>query len=289
MRLSCLSATWLAQALITAVWSFMSQEKTILITNDDGIRSLGLLAAANALSDLGRLIIVAPSVQKSGVGRSLSLFEPIRVSSAKVERHEAYAVAGTPTDAVLIAEYAILKRKPDLLVAGINVGENLSTESVMTSGTLGAALTGASQDIPAIAISLQAHRAHVFEARSEVDFGLAADAGRTLAAHTLARGLPAKVDVLNVNVPMGVAVARYKTTRLQRNVFDIRIIERLDPRGNAYFWIGSDFKNSQQPDTDVYALNNGFVSVTPLTLDNTAATDERSLQEWLKAVDHEPR
>lgn len=289
MRLSCLSATWLAQALITAVRSFMSQEKTILITNDDGIRSLGLLAAANALSDLGRLIIVAPSVQKSGVGRSLSLFEPIRVSSAKVERHEAYAVAGTPTDAVLIAEYAILKRKPDLLVAGINVGENLSTESVMTSGTLGAALTGASQDIPAIAISLQAHRAHVFEARSEVDFGLAADAGRTLAAHTLARGLPAKVDVLNVNVPMGIAVARYKTTRLQRNVFDIRIIERLDPRGNAYFWIGSDFKNSQQPDTDVYALNNGFVSVTPLTLDNTAATDERLLQEWLEAVDDGPR
>jgi 5'-nucleotidase len=284
-----LSATWRVQALIAAVWSFMSQEKTILITNDDGIRSLGLLAAANALSDLGRLIIVAPSVQKSGVGRSLSLFEPIRVSSAKVEGYEAYAVAGTPTDAVLIAEYAILKRKPDLLVAGINVGENLSTESVMTSGTLGAALTGASQDIPAIAISLQAHRAHVFEARSEVDFGLAADAGRTLAAHTLARGLPAKVDVLNVNVPMGVAVTRYKTTRLQRNVFDIRIIERLDPRGNAYFWIGSDFKNSQQPDTDVYALNNGFVSVTPLTLDNTAATDERSLQEWLKAVDDEPR
>jgi len=87
----------------------------------------------------------------------------------------------------------------------------------------------------------------------------------------------------------GATVARYKTTRLQRNVFDIRIIERLDPRGNAYFWIGSDFKNSQQPDTDVYALNNGFVSVTPLTLDNTAATDKRSLEEWLKGFDDGPR
>ena len=172
----------------------MSQEKTILITNDDGIRSLGLVAAANALSDLGRLIIVAPSVQKSGVGRSLSLFEPIRVSSAKVEGHEAYAVAGTPTDAVLIAEYAILKRKPDLLVAGINVGENLSTESVMTSGTLGAALTGASQDIPAIAISLQAHRAHVFEARSEVDFTLLINDMETFAPHYF-RALLAKVRV----------------------------------------------------------------------------------------------
>jgi len=185
---------------------------------------------------------------------------------------------------VLIAEYAILKRKPDLLVAGINVGENLSTESVMTSGTLGAALTGASQDVPSIAVSLQAHRAHVFEARSEVDFSLAADVARTLCAHAIAHGLPANADVLNVNVPMGVDLARYKTTRLQRNVFDIRIIERLDPRGNAYFWIGSDFKNSTQPDTDAYALSNGFVSVTPLTLDNTAVTDERALQEWLAAL-----
>jgi 5'-nucleotidase len=263
----------------------MTQEKTILITNDDGIRSYGLIAVANALKDLGRLVIVAPSVQKSGVGRSLSLFEPIRVSGARVEGHEAYAVAGTPTDAVLIAEYAILKQKPDLLVSGINVGENLSTESVMTSGTLGAALTGASQDIPALAISLQAHRAHVFESRAEVDFGLAANVVRALGSHVLKHGMPEKVDVLNVNVPTDVSDARYKVTRLQRNVFDIRIIERLDPRGNAYFWIGSDLKKSQQTDSDVYALNNGFVSVTPLTLDSTAVAEESTLQEWLKPLE----
>ena len=263
----------------------MAQEKTILITNDDGIRSYGLVALANALKDLGRLVIVAPSVQKSGVGRSLSLFEPIRVSSARVEGHEAYAVAGTPTDAVLIAEYAILKRKPDLLVSGINVGENLSTESVMTSGTVGAALTGASQNIPALAVSLQAHRAHVFESRTEVDFGLAADVARTLAINILASGMPEKVDVLNVNVPMGVDDPQFKVTRLQRNVFDIRLIERLDPRGNAYFWIGSDLQKRQQPESDVYAVNNGFISVTPLTLDNTAAVQESTLQKWLKALD----
>jgi 5'-nucleotidase len=263
----------------------MTEEKTILITNDDGIRAYGLVAVANTLKDLGRLVIVAPSVQKSGVGRSLSLFEPIRVSSARIEGHEAYAVAGTPTDAVLIAEYAILKQKPDLLVSGINVGENLSTESVMTSGTLGAALTGASQDIPALAISLQAHRAHVFESRTEVDFGLAANVARALAIHILKHGMPEKVDVLNVNVPMDVSDLRYKVTRLQRNVFDIRIIERLDPRGNAYFWIGSDLKKSQQTDSDVYALNNGFISVTPLTLDSTAVAEQTTLQKWLKALE----
>jgi 5'/3'-nucleotidase len=263
----------------------MTQEKTILVTNDDGIRSYGLVAVANALKDLGKLVIVAPSVQRSGVGRSLSLFEPIRVSGAKVEGHEAYAVAGTPTDAVLIAEYAILKQKPDLLVSGINVGENLSTESVMTSGTLGAALTGASQDIPAVAVSLQAHRAHIFESRTEVDFGVAANVAKTLASHVLKRGMPEKVDVLNVNVPMDVSTLRYKVTRLQRNVFDIRIIERLDPRGNAYFWIGSDLKKSHQIDSDVYALNNGFVSITPLTLDSTAVAEEGTLKKWLKALD----
>lgn len=263
----------------------MTQEKTILITNDDGIRSYGLIALANALKDLGRLVIVAPSVQKSGVGRSLSLFEPIRVSGARVEGHEAYAVAGTPTDAVLIAEYAILKKKPDLLVSGINVGENLSTESVMTSGTLGAALTGASQDIPSLAISLQAHHAHVFESRIKVDFDLAANVARVLASHVLNYGMPEKVDVLNVNVPMDVYDARYKVTRLQRNVFDIRIIERLDPRGNAYFWVGSDLKKSQQTDSDVYALNNGFVSVTPLTLDSTAVAERDTLQKWLKSIE----
>jgi 5'-nucleotidase len=84
---------------------------------------------------------------------------------------------------------------------------------------------------------------------------------------------------------MDVSEARFKVTRLQRNVFDIRIIERLDPRGNAYFWIGSDLKKSQQTDSDVYALNNGFVSVTPLTLDNTAVADQNNLQKWLKALD----
>ena len=164
-------------------------------------------------------------------------------------------------------------------------GRTSGTESVMTSGTLGAALTGASQDIPSLAISLQAHRAHVFESRIKVDFDLAANVARVMASHVLNYGMPEKVDVLNVNVPMDVNDARYKVTRLQRNVFDIRIIERLDPRGNVYFWIGSDLRKSKQTDSDVYALNNGFVSVTPLTLDSTAVAERDTLQKWLKSLD----
>ena len=262
----------------------MSSEKTILIINDDGIRSRGLVQTARALSDLGRIVLVAPLVQKSGVGRSLSLFEPIRVSRATIDEYEAYAVAGTPTDAVLLAEYAILHKKADLLVSGINVGENLSTESIMTSGTVGAALTGASQGIPSMAVSLQAHHGDVFEPRTEIDFSVAADVTRAIADHIVTHGMPPNVDVLNLNVPMGVVQPEYQVTRLERNVFDIRIIERFDPRGNAYFWIGSDFKQSETPGTDVYALNNGRISVTPLTLDNTARSSETLLNKWLHAL-----
>jgi 5'-nucleotidase len=258
------------------------RERVIVITNDDGIHSVGIAAAADAVCNLGKVIIVAPSTQKSGVGRSLSLFEPIRVSKARVNNHEAYAIGGTPTDAVLIAEYAILKRKPDLLISGINIGENVSTESVMTSGTVGAALEGASQKIPSIAVSVQARDIDIFEPRAEIEFTLAKTVLRTVSAHVLMNGMPKKVDVLNINIPMNKGEANYKTTKLARNVFDIRILERFDPRGYAYFWIDSDFLTNHDTDTDVYALKQGFVSVTPISIDNTADVDREELMKWLK-------
>ncbi len=261
-----------------------SDDTTILIVNDDGIHARGLERAARALQDLGQIVLVAPLVQKSGVGRSVSLFEPIRVSRVTIGDYEAYAVAGTPTDAVLLAEYAILHKKADVLVSGINVGENLSTESVMTSGTVGAALTGASQGIPSVAVSLQAHHVDVFEPQNEIDFNLAADVTRAMVSHILQHGMPRHVDVLNVNVPMGVSKPEYEVTRLERNVFDIRVIERLDPRGNAYFWIGSDFKQSEAPGTDMFALTGGHISVTPLTLDNTAQVSETRVSTWLHSL-----
>lgn len=267
----------------------MTREKLIVITNDDGVHSVGIAAAAEAVCTLGRVIIVAPSTQKSGVGRSLSLFEPIRVSKTRINDHEAYAIGGTPTDAVIIAEYAILKRKPDLLISGINIGENVSTESVMTSGTVGAALEGASQKIPSIAVSVQAHDTDIFEPRAEIEFTLAKKVLKTVSAHVLMNGMPKNVDVLNINIPMHQSEANYRTTKLARNVFNIRILERFDPRGRAYFWIDSDFFTNNDRDTDVYdgdtdvyALKQGFVSVTPISIDNTADVDREELMKWLK-------
>src|SRR5512136_1217448 len=132
----------------------MHMKPRILLTNDDGVSSVGLWAAYEALAPIADVTIVAPASQQSAVGRSISIFEPLRVNKVTINGISAYAVAGKPTDAVIIGLYA-LNLNPDLVVSGINIGENLSYESIMTSGTVGAALEASNQGTPAIAFSLQ--------------------------------------------------------------------------------------------------------------------------------------
>ncbi len=126
----------------------------ILLTNDDGITSAGLWAAYEALSPVAEVTIAAPSTQQSAVGRSISIFEPIRASPVVMNGVRAYSIGGKPTDSVIIGLYA-LDLRPDLVVSGINIGENLSFESIMTSGTVGAALEASNQGTKGIAFSLQ--------------------------------------------------------------------------------------------------------------------------------------
>jgi 5'/3'-nucleotidase SurE len=126
----------------------------ILITNDDGVASSGLLAAYEAVKDLGEVYVVAPATHQSAMGRSMTLFEPLRVSKLSFSDTTAYSVNGTPTDSVIIGMFVVLDRKPDLVISGINVGENLSAEAT-TSGTIGAALEATNQGVPAIAVSMR--------------------------------------------------------------------------------------------------------------------------------------
>ncbi len=135
----------------------------ILITNDDGLYSAGLKASYEALCDLGEVFAVAPLVQKSGVGRSMSIMEPIRVYEVNVNGIEIFAVDGTPTDAVVIGIHEIIGEVPDITISGINLGENLSTEAVTTSGTVCAALEAATQGSNAIAISMELPDTDKFE------------------------------------------------------------------------------------------------------------------------------
>jgi len=245
--------------------------KSILIVNDDGIASAGIRAAAEALSSLGVVTIVAPASQQSGVGRSLTLRQPLPVRRSMVKGFEAYSVEGTPVDSVIVALYALLDKQPDLIVSGINLGENMSSE-ITTSGTVCAAIEGANHGIPSIAISLHMEEKEKFGRGEKVDFTLSKKVLYTVAERILSTGLPQGVDLLNINVPdSGADDAEVEITRLARRMYRARV-HRLDlSHGDSGYLIDGDAILDAEPGTDVYAVRvKKHISITPLTLDFTA-------------------
>jgi 5'-nucleotidase len=259
--------------------------KRILITNDDGIYSPGIREAHEAVKDLGEIYIVAPASQKSGVGRSISIFEPIRVSEVFVDGLRGYAVGGTPTDAVIIGIFAKMPSKPDLVISGFNVGENLSTESVTTSGTIGAALEAATHGIPAIAISVEVREeAEKFDEIPKAgDLRIGKKLLRSLAKRILEKGLPSGVDLINVNIPYDADdETGIRITKLARKVFKTSVEERRDPRGKQYYWINGGPIKKAPAGTDVHALyQERCISITPISLDCTSKIDFKIVEEWL--------
>ncbi len=258
----------------------------ILITNDDGVNSSGLLAAYEAVRGLGDVTIVAPATQQSAVGRSMTLFNPLRLSRHKVNGVTAYSVSGTPTDAVIIGMFVAMDKKPDLVVSGFNIGENLSTEAATTSGTIGAALEAAGQGVPAIAVSIRVEDEGDKFADTDYkrDYGVAIDVVRKLAQCVLNGKLPEGVDVLNVNVP---AHPRPDTavvvTKLARKMYDTRVHSRHDPRGRTYYWIDGTVVEDAEEGTDLHAvLKKNQISVTPLAMDMTAPANFKNIKRILK-------
>jgi len=260
----------------------------IMATNDDGIYAPGIRAAVLSVEDLGDVIVVAPSGQRSGVGRSISVFEPLRYAQVRMNGHAAYAVSGTPTDSVIIGIFAIMKGElPDLAISGINVGENISTDTVTTSGTIGAALEAASYGVPSIAASIQVvdqgdkfdnHHHH-----DKYNFDIAIKVLGRVAKKVLEKGLPPGVDVLNINVP---ACADEDTeivvTRLAKKIFKTSVQERSDPRGRPYYWIDGDLIQEEAEGTDVRAVyQDGKISITPLTLDSTSRIDLNEIKSLI--------
>jgi 5'-nucleotidase len=248
---------------------------SILLTNDDGVSSIGLWAAYDALAPVADVTVVAPATQQSAVGRSISIFEPLRANRILINGHEAWSVAGKPTDAVIIGLYA-LKLKPDLIVSGINIGENLSTESIMTSGTVGAALEGSNQGTKGIAFSLQVEDqgdkfddprqlSHSFEDTKKIV--------QDVTTRVLEQGFCPNADVINVNIP-SVVKGGYEITRLAHKLFHTGVEKRLDPRGRPYFWINGPLIEDAEEGTDVHAIRKGNISITPITLDCTAYAAE---------------
>ncbi len=257
----------------------LTMKPKVLLTNDDGITSAGLWAAYDALSPIADVTVVAPSTQQSAVGRSISIFEPIRANEVVFNGITAYSVGGKPTDAVIIGLYA-LNVEPDLVVSGINIGENLSFESVMTSGTVGAALEASNQGTKAIAFSLQVEdQGEKFDDPqfSGHRFDDAMDVVRTICEKVLNEGFPDDMDVINVNIPSGIT-GEYEVTRLAEKLFHTGVEKRLDPRGRPYYWIDGPLFDDSEEGTDVHAIRKGNVSITPITLDCTAFAGKSSLE-----------
>lgn len=229
----------------------------ILVSNDDGIDSEGIVALAVALKRVGEIYVVATDRERSAAGHSLTLHEPLRVDEVG---RRMYAVNGTPTDCVNLAVNGILPKRPDLVVSGINKGANLG-DDVTYSGTVSAAMEGTLLDIPSFAVSLATKRKLPFEA--------AAAFAVKLARYILKHGLP-RDTLLNVNVPPTKTIKGYRITRQGKRIYDNAIIEKVDPRGKKYYWIGgNELKWEGDHETDFYAVSKKYISITPVHLDLT--------------------
>jgi 5'-nucleotidase len=255
----------------------------ILITNDDGVNSSGIMATKKAVEDLGEIKVVGPATQQSGIGHALTLFEPVRVTATTLaDGTEAYSVSGTPTDAVIIGIYELSREKPDMVISGINIGENLGMSELTTSGTIGAAMEAAVHGIPALAVSLQVSRGDIkfHDGHVDLDFSHAKKILHRVAKRILNRGLPEGVDFLNLNIPSSPETDKIKLTRLGKRMYTIHIQKRLDPRGRPYYWIDGDPVEDDAKGTDVHTLRSqSCATLTPVSLDCTSQMD--TMKEWL--------
>ncbi len=267
----------------------MDKPYQILLTNDDGIQSPGLWAAAGALSELGYVHVVAPRDQFSGAGRSLpstsdGIITPQQMQVAG-KHWTVYSVGGTPAQAVLHAICEILPVRPDLVVAGINYGENLAV-GITVSGTVGAAMEGAGNGIPSLAVSLETDQKDHLSYSKEINFSVAAHFTQLFGRMMLDKHLPADVDLISVNVPCeATAETPWEVTRLSKQLY----FEPVTPKRSS--WDQPEtvgYRRIEQLEgagegTDVYALRvKRVVSVTPLSLDMTSRVDLKDFDRLLR-------
>ncbi len=237
----------------------IEKRKIILLTNDDGFFAEGLAALRNGLKGLGAVHIVAPDREKSACSLSLTLHRPLRVQKLGPR---SYAVDGTPADCVYLAVQKFLPRKPDILVSGLNRGPNLGRQDISYSGTVAGAIQGTYLGIKSLALSVLADKA------GRYDFPAAAAVSRTLVERILAAP-PFPGLTLNVNLPAP-PIKGARITVLGEKRYNPEIVEKKDPRRNSYFWIGTGRpERLGGPGSDIRAVEDGFMSLTPLHTDLT--------------------
>ena len=241
--------------------------KTILITNDDGIHSPGIVALQQAMAEIGRTVVIAPDRDNSAVSHSLTMNRPLKIQKLA---DNFYTVDGTPTDCVALGLKKILIVQPDLLVSGINAGTNLG-DDISYSGTVSAAIEGTMYGIPSMALSVGG--------KPPYDYRAAMLIASCMARKILQNSLPENT-LLNINIPSGNAYKKIRVTRQGRRLWENSIHETLDPRGSKHYWIGGGTALTDPgEDTDVHVFASGNVSITPIQLDLTNHTGITYLKE----------
>jgi len=250
----------------------------ILVTNDDGVYAPGILALANALRPLGRISILAPERNWSAAGHQKTLNRPLRVKQVTlVDGTLAHASDGAPSDCVALAVLGVFDTRPDIVVSGINPTNNLGHD-VTYSGTVTNAIEAAIWGLPGIAISLDTPNAKP----GEVDYAPAAAVARVIVEAVIRYGLPRDV-LLSVNIPYRPLeqLTEFRITRQGNRVYRDVLVKREDPWSQPYYWIGGEFPTGiPEEDTDVGAVEQGVVSITPLHLDMTAYDHMDTLRQW---------
>ncbi|HVB03496.1 MAG TPA: 5'/3'-nucleotidase SurE [Chitinophagaceae bacterium] len=251
-------------------------QRTILVTNDDGITAPGIRALVKAVSPLGKVVVVAPETPQSGMGHAITIGIPLRLDPVDIFGEiEAYRCSGTPVDCVKLAKDKVLGKAPDICVSGINHGANHSI-NIIYSGTMSAAMEAAIEGIPSIGFSL-------LDYRFDADFRASMVIARQITARLLNNHIPGGA-LFNVNIPSlqtrslkGIRVCRQANAKWVEE-FD----ERMDPGGKKYYWLTGEFRNLDQgEDTDVWALANGYVSVVPVNMDWTHYALKQAIEkEW---------
>lgn len=250
------------------------QQPNVLICNDDGIHAPGIQCLKRAVDDLCCPTVVAPTEEQSAVGHAITVFKPVTCKRVmKDDSFFGYAVGGTPADCVKLGVGSLLNTEPDFVLSGVNLGSNTGI-SVIYSGTVSGATEGTILGIPSIAFSLTSY--------SDPYWETAEHAVRAVTKMAFAKGLPAGC-LLNVNIPNLPldSVKGFKITRMGHSRWIEKFHERQDPRGNTYYWLDGEMKLlSNGRDSDVEAVEDGFISITPIGLDLTHQAAIDPLSEW---------
>ncbi|MDX1653495.1 MAG: 5'/3'-nucleotidase SurE [Brumimicrobium sp.] len=252
-----------------------NERPLILVTNDDGIESKGLRSLIEAVESFGDILIVAPDKAQSGMGHAITVNNILRlVESPLYPDYDAYTCSGTPVDCVKLAISEIMHRKPDVLVSGINHGEN-SASNVLYSGTMSAAVEGSMENIPSIGFSLLDHD-------TNADFEGSKWVVKQVIQRVLNNEFPRNI-CLNVNIPQlsQAEIKGFKVCRQAKAYWKDTFDKRKDNFGKTYYWLKGEFDRSDwSEDTDIWALDNGYVSIVPTQYDMTAYHAISELNGW---------